>query len=225
MTITELKLYINDLIDSNTDDFSDARKIRSLNVAQNKVVNKIIQSDKLFQWDDENYTDLNEGYIDIVSGTNDYNLKEDENFAGLLFIGKVFIKENATDSFVEIDYKEYNPPSTTNGTPNEYRISGKTIVFNPTFDYSLTDGIKVQFIRTPKPITALDTTKKIGIPETYHHLVALYVCYDYARAKNLANKNDFLNDILLEEKKLGLYIDRLNNPINSRIVPEEINSI
>jgi len=224
-TVSELKLLINDIIDTNSTNFPDSRKVRLLNKAQDKVVNLIMQKDTLEQWDDPNYTDLAEGYLNIVDGQIDYNVREDENFADLLFISKVFIIQSATDTdYVEVD-KQGKAQTYGEGVPSQYRISGSRIIFDTEFNYDKTNGIKLMFGRTPKPITINDTTKKIGIPVTFHHLIALYVSYDYARAKGMANRNDILNEIITEEQRLGFFIRRQDNGTNLVITTEEVNPI
>lgn len=206
MTISEIKTLINDLIDTNSTDFPDVKKVRLLNKAQDKVVNLIMEYDGKQEWDDDNYTDFNEGYLDIVSGQNDYSFKEDENFANVLLITNVYIKEspNSTD-YVELQ-KVSKFSNEDTGIPRYYRITGKNLIFAPTFNYSLTDGIKVQFIRVPQPISISDTTKEPGIPSTFHYLLVLYACYDFARAKNLTNRNEILQEIIQEERRLGLFV-------------------
>ena len=226
-TVTELKLITHDIVDTNDTTFSPSRMIRGFNKAQDKVVNIILQKDTLEQFDDDNYSDFNEGFINIVSGQQDYSLAEDENFAGIIGINKVYIKPRTDaldDEYVEIE-KIGREWSNSDGVPTAYRISKKSIIFDFIPDYSATNGIKVLFRRVPKPILITDTTRKIGVPETYHHLIALYTAYDYARAKRMDNRNDILNEIQEEEKRLGLFVSRQNMNANIRITTEPIQSI
>lgn len=203
-TITNLKLLIDDLIDTSTSNFTDARKVRLLNKAQDKIVNIITANDYLMQYDDDNYTDLAEGYLDLTSGQNDYNIKEDENFADILFIVKVFAKD-PSGTWKELE-KTTTFQNTTSGTPTQYYLTGRTIVLGDIPNYTSASGIKVFFVRKPQEITTSDTTKEVGMPKTFHHLLALYVAYDYARSKNMANANDVLREVLEEEQKLGLHV-------------------
>lgn len=228
MTITEIKNLIDDLIDTSEAKFPTARKVRLINKAQDKVVNQLIEKDFLFQYDDPNYTDLNEGYLNIVSGQKDYNIREDENFAGLLFISEIHILPSATATLYD-DCRlnktgKYLSVSDT-GVPTQYRISGSSIIFEPVPNYNATNGIKINFIRKPLPVETSDTTKSLGIPVTYHYLVALHTAYDYARAKVLSNRNDILNEIVNEEKRLGIYANKLNNDANGIITTEYVNSV
>lgn len=228
MTITEIKNLIDDLIDTSEAKFPTARKVRGINKAQDKVVNQLLEKDFLFQYDDPNYTDLNEGYLNIVSGQKDYNIRQDENFADLLFISEIHVLPSATATLYDecrLDKQGKYLDVADVGTPTTYRISGSSIILSPVPNYNATNGIKINFIRKPVPVETTDTTKTLGLPVTFHHLVALYVAYDYARAKVLTNRNDILNEIVGEEKRLGIYANKLNNDANGIITTEPVNSV
>ncbi len=223
-TVTQLKQLVHDLVDTSSSTFSDPRMVRGLNKAQDKIVNLILQKDTLDQWDDIAYTDLAEGFLDIVSTQNNYNLREDENFANLLAIHKIYILGSATAT----DYAELEKTGKVNtvgtGIPTSYRINGKTVIFNITPDYSATNGMKIMFTRTPSPILTSDTTREIGIPVTFHHLLALHTAYDFARAKRMDNANDLLRECKEEEIALGLHIGRQDFNSNIVITTESVDS-
>lgn len=216
-TITELKLLIDDLVDTSTSTFPDAKKVRLLNKAQDKVVNILIKNDYLNQYDDDNYTDLAEGFLNLTSGQNDYNTKEDENFADLLFVRTVYIKDTS-GTWKEVE-KDDLFTTTETGEPTKWRLTGKTIIFNKTPGYTYSNGIKVVFVRKPEAISISDTTKEIGMPRTFHHLIALYVAYDFARSKRMDNANDLLNEILLEEQRLGFFVASKDKSVVNRMTP------
>lgn len=209
MTITELKTLINTLLDVNTSDFSEARKTILLNKAQDEITNIILKNDYNLQYDDLSYGDLPEGFLNLVSGIKSYDVREDENFADLISILKITVLdsngyEHELNKFKVGDKLLINEDDT--GIPRYYRMSSKTVLLYPTPDYSLTSGIKIYFIRKPQPILITDTTKELSIPSTFHHLIALMVCYDYAVSKNLTNKNDFFVKIEKEKIELGIHV-------------------
>lgn len=235
MILTELKSYIRDRIDTNSTDFPDVKLIRMLNVAQDKVVNAIQIKDRLFQYDDDNYTDLPEGYIDLTEDVNKYNIKEDENFANILYVAKVFCMGKNGEYYElskgEIELETLDSVPVT-GEPERYRISGKTIVLTPAPDYTNTTEtvpqqakLKVYFARTPKKILVTDTTLEVGVPTTFHHLLALLTDWQFASAKQMTVKNDIWTEIQDEERKFGLHLDKLNNNINVVLSAEDINYI
>jgi hypothetical protein len=236
MNITTSFQYINDRIDTNDTDFPVAKKVRMGNVSQDKIVNAIIEQDRLYQYDDPNWNDLSEGFLNITDGTYKYDTREDENLANLLFIAKVFLmgKDGEYYELDKADEIEFNTTDSipTKGQPTKYRITGKTLVLTPTPDYTNTTEtvpqqakMKIYFTRVPKPILVTDTVREIGIPTTFHHLWALDVCYQFASAKQMAVKTDLMNDILLEEKKLGISISKMNNNTNLTISAEPIDCV
>jgi len=206
-TITEIKLSIDDLIDTSTSTFADARKVRGLNRAQDKIVNIIKQNDNLQEWDDNNWNDIPEGTLDIVSGQAIYNINEDENLADLLSVISVWFKPDAAATeYTKLNKTRRDVVDSATGFPSEYRLVGNNIILSPEPDYALADGLKVLFVRAPREITASDTTKEPGIPPLFHNLLALYTAYEYARAKNLSSKNDILAEVQKEEEKLGVEV-------------------
>ena len=227
MNITTIKNYINDRLDTSDTDFPVAKKTRLLNVGQDKIVNAILQQDRLFQYDDDTYTDLPEGTLNLTSGTYIYDISEDENFANLLYVAKVFVK-SLNGEFYELDKSgiefETLSGSLVSGQPTKYRLSGKRLVFDINPDYSSDDGIKIFFSRIPSPILEVDTTREPGIPTTFHHLLCLYVCFDFASAKQMTVKNDLYTEIQAEEKKLGLHISKMNNNTNFALEAKYIDS-
>jgi hypothetical protein len=118
------------------------------------------------------------------------------------------------------------------GEPLRYRMSGKTMILTPTPDYTNTTEdtpqqakLRVFFSRIPVKIETSDTTKEPGIPTTFHHLLALDTCYQFASAKQMNVKNDLINEIQTEEKKLDIHIEKMNNNMNQILEVEEVNSV
>jgi hypothetical protein len=224
MNITEIKNYINDRIDTNDNDFPNLKKTRLLNVAQDTISNAIIAKDRLFQYDDPNYSDLNEGTLELTSTHYIYDISEDENFANILYIGKVFLK-NRNGEYYELPKGDivFDTLSGTQltGEPTQYRTIGKKLVFDRTPDYTQSSGIKIYFARTPEPILSTDTVKIPGIPHILHRLLCLLVCFDFASAKNLAVKNDVYTEIQTEMKNVGLHIDKNNSTTKSQTITVE----
>jgi len=227
MNITTIKNYINDRLDTSDTDFPVAKKTRLLNVGQDKIVNAILEQDRLFQYDDDTYTDLPEGTLSLTSGTYIYDISEDENFANLLYVAKVFVKSSSGD-FYELEKSgiefETLSGSLVSGSPTKYRLSGKRLVFDINPNYTSADGIKIFFSRIPSPILEADTTREPGLPTTFHHLLALYACFDFASAKQMTVKNDVYTEIQVEERKLGLHIAKMNNDTNFAVEAKYIDA-
>lgn len=224
MNITEIKNYINDRIDTNDSDFPNLKKTRLLNVAQDTISNAIIAKDRLFQYDDPNYADLNEGTLTLTSTQYIYDVSEEENFANILYIAKVYLK-NRNGEYYEIPKGDivFDTLSGTQltGEPTQYRTVGKKLVFDRTPDYTQSNGIKIYFARTPEPILSTDTVKIPGIPQNLHRLLCLLVCFDFASAKNLTVKDDVYAEAQTEMKNVGLHIDKNNSTTKSATITVE----
>lgn len=224
MDVTTIKNYINDRIDVNDSDFPNIKKTRMLNVALTTISNAIILKDNLFQYDDPNYSDLNDGTLALTSTQYIYDISEEENFANILYVAKVFIK-NRNGEYYELPkggivFDTLSGTQLT-GEPTQYRIIGKKIVFDRTPDYTQSAGIKIYFARTPEPILTTDTVKKPGIPLNCHRLLCLLVCFDFASAKNMAVKNDVYTEIQSELKNVGLHIDKNNSTDTTQTITVE----
>lgn len=224
MDVTTIKNYINDRIDVNDSDFPNIKKTRMLNVALTTISNAIILKDNLFQYDDPNYSDLNDGTLALTSTQYIYDISEDENFASILYVAKVFIK-NRNGEYFELPkggivFDTLSGTQLT-GEPTQYRIIGKKIVFDRTPDYTQSAGIKIYFARTPEPILTTDTVKIPGIPHNLHRLLCLLVCFDFASAKNMAVKNDVYTEIQSELKNVGLHIDKNNSTDTTHTITVE----
>lgn len=217
MTVTDIEILIDDLVDTNSTTYPLARKVRAINRNQDKIVNIILENDQMSIYDDANYPDLPEGTIALVNGQTVYDVSQDENFADLTYVIKVFVKNSAGTYYElnrygtgDVNIKSAllnNAFGSIFNSQNFYRMSGKRIILGFTPAYAFSDGIKIYFQRAPVQVSVNDTSKELGIPTTYHQLVALMCAYDYARAKRLDNKNDLLAEVQEEKQRLGLYID------------------
>lgn len=223
MTITEIKNLIDDTVETNSTTFPDARKVRFINKAQDELVNLILEHDSLAQYDDWNYNDLSEGYIDLVSGVNDYDITQDENLAETLYTVKVLAK-NAQGQYQELekvgpndDDVESSLAETATGSPTHYRVTGKRVIVSPTPNYASANGLKLLVQRKPQAVTTSDTTKELGIPSTFHQLVADMASYYYARAKVLVIRNEILNSVNEQKERLGFHVSSQDKDANTEM--------
>lgn len=231
MTITEILSLIDDQVDTNDTKFPLARKIRAVNKALDKLVNLILEKDTLQQWDDFSYSDLAEGYLNLTSGQVDYNIREEENLADLLYVVGVLAKD-ASGTFHKLRKRDPRDPAmedqltevSQSGHPESYRLSGWKLILDRTPSYSQNGGLKILFIRKPKAVLTTDTTKELPIPSTFHFLVAVMASYDFARAKGLENRNELLAEIMEEKSKLGLHVARQDRDADKRLISFHANA-
>lgn len=209
MTVDEIKSGIDDLIDTNATNFTDARKIRHINRAINKIERLMVKYEaNSMPWDDPNYTDLPIGYLDIVANKKSYDLSEDENFANVLLVHKVYAK-NESGTFQELEFVSQHDDAAqpsikedSTGSPTTYRQMGMNIMPMSVPDYESLGGLKVIFRRAIKRIDSSDTETEIGVPTVFHDYISLYAAYDYARAKTLSSRGDLAGELRIVEKDI-----------------------
>ena len=149
-----------------------------------------------WQYDDSGHTDFPIIKTNIVSGQKDYTFTTDGSGNLILDIYKVAILPDATvteyDLIFPIDTQsqdlntELITETTQGGTPVAYDKTANGLLFEPTFDYAATNGIKVYINREPSYFVDTDTTKLPGCPGLHHEYFAIRPAFDYARRNNLA---------------------------------------
>jgi hypothetical protein len=83
----------------------------------------------------------------------------------------------------------------------------------PAPNYSSTGGLKIKFQRPPNYFVYTDTTKEAGFSETHHDYLVDFACAEYAKLRQVANKNDFIQSVLNWEQNIipTLYSKREKN--------------
>ncbi len=190
----------------------------------------------LIRWDDTNHTDHPFGYVDIVSGQSDYEIKQDGNALDILNITRVKILDSATQTiYKDLQQMTIDDPKATNamspnsdetGIPSTFLEKGNVIFLYKQPDYASTKGIKLFFEREQSYFISTDTTKEPGIPLPFQEILFLYASLDWL----LVNKPD--NGMLISrieariaQKEFAL--DRAiskRNPVQRRITSATINA-
>jgi hypothetical protein len=210
-TYNSLVESINDLANTNNEDYTLIRKARAVNNGIDHITALVIESLDAKGWDDANHIELPNGTFDITSGARNVVLNKDESGNTILKVLKVLLKTNSTWSVLrQREDDNYRGSSfyndTPTGIPGSYSWNGSVLTFDTVPNYTLADGGKIFFIRTADYVTEADTTQEIGFTPIFHKYFALYAAYEWAMAKGLANKNDLMNEMIrMEGKILGFY--------------------
>lgn len=164
--------------------------VREINAAYEEVIGWLIHADGVWQFDDENYSTLNEGTTDLVSGQSDYSIAS--TFLDIEWV-KVKDKNGYWQMLTPIDQSQTSHPLEdyliTNGFPCYYDKQGDSIRLYPAPDngvsVTLSAGLKVGFQRTASLFTNADTTKVPGFVSPYHailsYMAALPYCMKYKK--------------------------------------------
>lgn len=207
---------IDFIVGSNTNTYSLADKTRNINRAMDKIVSLILASDGVWEWDDNNQTDLPVATTSLVPSQSDYAFAVDH-----LKITKVAIKdtngnwsvlspfdltEEIANSFI------VNPTET--GTPISYDKRAGSIFLYPAPNYSSSGGLKIYFQRPSTYFTASDTTKAAGFASIFHRYLSLSAAFDFAFAKGLAMVNQIKQEILVMEQDIKDFYGKRNDRDN-----------
>ena len=197
MTYTNIQTITDNLLGTDSTEFTAANKTLYANIALDEVAALILQADGKWEFDDDDYTDLPIATTSLVADQQDYSF----NGAGFLKINKIEIKNsNGTwEMLRQIDLQEKRNIAignyrTTAGTPREYDLMANSIFLYPKPSYASTGGMKVYYQRVMDYFASSDTTKEPGFAELFHALIPYKVALQYAISKNMMGKIGLLRE-------------------------------
>ena len=203
--------------------WSTAKITNSANNWLDFLTGYAIGSDKRFQWDDTNHTELPEGTTNAVSGQSDYSFLTDEQGNTILtLLGVSYLNNTYYEPLDPVDRKNqsYNIATfgQTSGTPSAYdKIADNIIRLDTKPSASVTNGLKFYFQRTPSYFTATDTTKSPGVAPILHRGFVIASAYDCALTLGLANLQALSVERSREEERVKDYFAHRNND-DSRVM-------
>ncbi len=205
--------WFNDLTETNSTSYTAYKYARDANNALLDYQALALHSNGGWQFDDTNQVAAPIKSINVVSGTNNYNvLVDDETSANqILEIEKVECAVDAALSSYRVltPYNEMSPDfsiiqdATVSGAPNSYYIRSGVIYLYPKPNYNATAGLKVWVSRTTTYFAGTDTTKVAGIPHTHQKYLVLKPAFEYCMVNIPARANGIklaLNECIQEIK-------------------------
>lgn len=218
-------------ITSNTVLFSQV--IGLVNQGVKNVFAELLTVDKQWKIDDSAYTDFPTAQIDLVSGTRDYLLPTATvggDFSTLYKINFVRVL-NASGQKMDLlplppkddINNEYYSAGTATGTPTHYKLSGKSIILWPTpvtGSVTLTDGLEVDFQRSPDPFTTADTSQQFGFVDAFHDIPCLYASYHLLLPTNPSLAQTYFNLYTQRMEQLKDFYDDMDDAPRQQIIPK-----
>jgi len=214
------------ILGTNTTSYPLTHKTRNINRWYDKAISLILESDGLWEWDDDNNTDLPIATSSLVADQRDYSFTGE----GFLKILKVEVKNSAgnwtvltqTDQSLR-KLKPIESSTETSGTPREFDLFNETLFLYPEPSYSSSGGIKIFYQRTASYFETTDTTKEPGFAKPFHRLLSYGAALDYCIAKGIENKIGILRTEIaaLEEAIKEHYSTRNRNTRNRMTVAKE----
>ncbi len=177
-----------------------------INNANEKVVQKIMQTDGRWQYDDTNQptTDQGDGTGGqaIATTTLTANQQDYEFAVSHLIVTRVELKDTSGNwkKLRPFDEHDLGGLSLTDfmktaGTPVMYDKKGDSLFLYPAPNYTQASSLKVYFKRPPIAFTSADVstgTKQPGFNSLYHMLIPLHVSYEYAADNENTRKAQLL---------------------------------
>jgi hypothetical protein len=167
-----------------TDDISFPvwKKAMSANAMLMRLFSIIARVYGGWQYDDTNYTNFPVTATDLVAGQKDYVLP-DENMT----VKSVWILGSGQSQFLRLfpaTEEQLNTIAFTDNIapamPTHYYVKGSSLVLYPAPSYAQVGGLMIEEDRVPYMI--IDPTNiltKIGLPDTWHEIVAEGVAVEY----------------------------------------------
>lgn len=227
---SDILTKIDDNCGSNTTSYSVAKKTIDVNLGIDNLMLMLFGEGAGGSWqlDDTNHTKYPIITTDLVANQRDYPFNTDEQGNIILDIYRVMVKNSSTGLYVDLTPVDQQSSSNIasfldgqnlTGVPNRYDKTGNAIFLDPIPSYDSTNGLKVWINREASYFTSSDTTKKWGFTGLYHEYLVLYPSYQYARAKNLANREVIKRDLIELEEKIRKHAGTRERDVVRRIIP------
>ena len=204
-----------------------------INQAWEKVAMRILQVDKNWRWDDNNYWNQASNAIpvathDLEDGERMYILPRSTNSADQSTTWKVY-KVRVKDIngvFYDLLPLGADEDETSNGSgkPTHYRLVGNNIRLSDppsSTGVTLTGGIQVWFQRAFIKFTSSDTTKQPGFISSFHHLLELDASATHLLPTDKALAADYITlfNAGLDQLEIA-FAQRNDDPKNTkRLIP------
>jgi hypothetical protein len=184
---------IDFLAGTNSTSYPTEDKTRNLNLAYDRVVSLILQSDGRWQWVDANDITLPTGTMTLTSGTQTYDIGT--AVSTFLTVVKVAVKDTGgvyhyLDALDQRDLHGIHLTDTTvgSGVPTAYVKTGDLITLNRIPNYTQSAGIKIDCQKNVTYFTPSDTTKEPGFAVSFHRLLSLYAARDYCAVNDMPKR-------------------------------------
>jgi hypothetical protein len=237
MTISEINTLTRFLTNTSSTSLTDANLLILANKYYEEVVGTILRETAggKSPFGDFNYTAFPTFTINMVSGTQSYNLTgwgTSDDSTALIIMG-LEVKDNNGDwhplKRITFDYVENNGGQSEyqsdNGLPNEYELRDNLIVLYPAPSstyVTVTAGLKLFFLRTADKFTSAEVTtgtKQPGFPSPFHDMLAYGMAYDYALSKNIPTANALYSQYQRKMNELLKFIGNRDQDTHYSITP------
>lgn len=205
-----------------TSSYSIATKTRDINNAYANYFMLGFQAEGRWQLDDTNQTDYPIITANVVVNQQDYTFTVDGSSVTdtlgtaannqILDIYRVEVTDTTGFAYELLPIDQFDLKGIalsefmdTSARPVYYDKTSNGIFLYPAANYSRNSALKIYVNRTPSYFKYTDTTKKPGIPDTFHEYLALRPSYQYCLRKGLSQTANLKQDMMQMEEAIRSY--------------------
>lgn len=168
--------------------------IRNANLAQDKFIELVIESQSNWNFDSNNATDLPIGTTALIAGQQDYSF--DISYLTINEPIRILNPDGITYTVLDAVNPADLSINPTQGIPTQYAKIGESLFLDPIPNYSMAAGLTAYFTRQLDYFAVTDTTKQPGFAGHLHKYISVYCAWAYAKAKNLPKLAQLSNDLI-----------------------------
>jgi hypothetical protein len=206
---------IYDITQADTNSYPLKSVTRRVNAALDRFFTLAFQADGRWSFDDPNYDTVPIQSINLVSGTQSYNI--DDFTSEVINILRVEALDSSGNKILlrRLDRKNVGGALTdyqsTAGTPSQYDLVGEYIYLYPKPSYNSTNGLTIYLDRNKSAFLYTDTTKDLPVPSIFVQYICRLASLPYLVEFQKGQKNDIANQIAQDEIAILDYFGHREN--------------
>lgn len=212
---------------TNAVDYKDLEITNNINRHYERLTDYLFTNACNIDFEDFNYTFLSVADADITNGTQVYDLTFTADADGThtpIHIKQVYrLNDDGVYAKVpRVDSSEIaNPYATTTGPLiAKYDQIGNKIRVFPIPDTDRTGGLRIEYVRMPKPFDLSNTSQSPAIPSPFHRILSYGAAYDYSVANGIPEGPAWKNEMDRMELNLQKYISEAQGPLQGSVVDD-----
>lgn len=198
---------IYDICQADTNSYPLKSLTRRVNAALDRFFTLAFQADGRWAFDDPNYDTVPIQSINLLSGTQSYNL--DDFTSEIINILRVEALDSSGNNIKlrrldrsKLGHIALTNYKTTASIPDEYDLVGEYIYLYPKPSYSSTNGLTLYIERNKSAFLYTDTTKDLPVPSIFTQYICRFASLPYLIEFQKAQKNDIAAQIQADEEAI-----------------------
>lgn len=181
---------------SDTDSYPVEDIVRNYNFNLDLAILKGMRYSASWEIDDTTYGDLQIGYNNLISGQDNYTLG-----SNMIKVQRVRVKDR-NGKYITLTPKNRwelsDSEIDSTGTPQYYDKTGNSLMLYPVPDYSITNGIELQFIRSANYLDSTKLSVVPGLPVPILRWLSLMASLDYTEVNEMESRSAKIRNRIAE---------------------------